>query len=150
MTVAHKLPASRETVENNAVAKASPNPNSASRNFTHTSAAVDCSHCASRPGLERVDGLTFIELATVEPTASQPSILPWNGQSRSPCTKSLRNRHLPSREATQECSPPRKRWVKESGTQSSRRAAKDPDFVVLTCQVCHFWFRFSCANLLAS
>jgi hypothetical protein len=43
------LPASPDTVEINAAPKASPNPTSASKNFTHTSADADCSHAAARP-----------------------------------------------------------------------------------------------------
>src|ERR1700686_3926544 len=71
ITVAQTLPASRETVENNADAKATPKPTSASRNLTQTSAAADCSHCARRPGTEGVD---FNGLAYAEPTRFEPSI----------------------------------------------------------------------------
>ena len=90
MTVAQRFPASRETVEKSAVAKASPRPTSASRNLTQTSAEADCSHCATRPGWAQ-EGLDFNGLAYAEPTRSQPSIPRWNGQSRSACGESVRN-----------------------------------------------------------
>ena len=48
MTDAHRLPASREAVENNAAANARPNPTSASKNFSHTSTEAECSHCRTR------------------------------------------------------------------------------------------------------
>src|ERR1700736_3635801 len=55
MTVAQRFPASRETVENSAAAKASPNPTRASRNFAHTSAAGECSHRNTGPEPEALD-----------------------------------------------------------------------------------------------
>ena len=72
MTVAQTLPASRDTVENNAVANARPRPTSASRNLTQTSAEPDCNHWARRPGRDEVD---FNGLAYAEPTSLEPSIL---------------------------------------------------------------------------
>src|SRR5438477_593949 len=88
MMVVQRLPASRDTVENSAVAKAKPRPISASRNLSQTSAPADCSHCATRTGSDELD---FNGLAYVEPTSPQPSILWWNGQSRTACEESLRN-----------------------------------------------------------
>ena len=55
MTVAQRLPASRDTVENRAEAKASPNPRSASKNLIHTSAEAVCSHCTMRLEAEEPD-----------------------------------------------------------------------------------------------
>src|SRR6266853_6929413 len=55
MTVAQRFPASRDTVENSAAAKASPNPTRASRNFAHTSAAGECSHSNTGPEPEALD-----------------------------------------------------------------------------------------------
>src|ERR1700730_11682445 len=69
ITVAHRLPASRETVEKSAVAKAIPRPTRASRNLTQTSPEADCSHRVSRPDK---DGLDFNGLAYPEPTSSEP------------------------------------------------------------------------------
>src|SRR5271165_2614784 len=71
MMVAQRLPASRDTVEKSAAAKASPSPTSASRNLTQTSAEADCSHCPSRFGMDGLgaEGLDFNGLAYVEPTS---------------------------------------------------------------------------------
>src|ERR1700689_2971306 len=93
MMVAQRLPASRETVEKSAAAKASARPGSESRNLIHTSAEADCTHCASRFGSEglAVEAFDFNGLAYVEPTSVEPSIPRWNGQSRSACRKSVRN-----------------------------------------------------------
>jgi hypothetical protein len=81
MTVAQTLPASRETVENSAAPNAMPNPTSARRNLTQTSAAVDCSHCATRPVPEAAlfDGFAYAEftgssLASTERTDNQDQV----------------------------------------------------------------------------
>jgi hypothetical protein len=89
MTVAQTFPASRDTVEKSAAPNASPNPTNASRNFTHTSAEADCSHCAIRLGTEE---LGFTGLTYAEATRSEPSIPRQNGQSTSAVQKSVRNR----------------------------------------------------------
>src|ERR1700704_1729088 len=88
ITVAHTFPASRETVEKSAVAKARPSPTSASRNLTQTSAEADCSHWAIREGAEAP---AFNGLAKEEATNSEPSILCGNGQSGFTCRESVRN-----------------------------------------------------------
>src|SRR5579864_625974 len=88
MTVAQRLPASRDTVENKAEAKASPNPKSASKNLIHTSGEVDCSHCATRLEVEESDRSGLVR---AEPTEFEPSILGQNGQSGTACRKSDRN-----------------------------------------------------------
>src|ERR1700736_1616354 len=77
--VARILPASRDTVEKSAEAKARPRPTRASKNLTQTSLVPDCSHCTKRLG---ADGGDFNELAYAEPISSEPSIVRWNGQSR--------------------------------------------------------------------
>lgn len=89
--VAQRLPASRETVEKSAEAKASPNPTSDSRNFAQTSAFADCSHSATRPGVEDPD---FNGLATAEPISFEASIPEQNGQSATDCRESVRNLRL--------------------------------------------------------
>src|ERR1700719_1411129 len=88
MTVAQRLPESRDTVENRAEANAKPNPKSASKNLIHTSAEADCSHCTTRLEAEESDRSG---LATAEPTEFEPSILGQNGQSGTACTESVRN-----------------------------------------------------------
>src|SRR5437899_8121652 len=82
MTVAHRFPASRDTVEKRAAANAIPNPTSASRNFTHTSAAADCSHWVRRAA---VDGLDFTESGYVECTARSLTSAEKNEQSSMTC-----------------------------------------------------------------
>src|ERR1700722_7712393 len=117
MTVAHTLPASRETGENNAPPNASPSPTSASRNFTHTSADEDCSHCASRPGVPGPGVSDFNGLAYAETTHFEPSILPANRQSRSPGAKSVRN--WPGCEISAGCPISRAHLAREVGISSS-------------------------------
>src|SRR5579863_522858 len=109
MTVAQRLPASREMVEKSAAANASPNPMSASRNLTQISAEADCSHWESRPA-----GTDFSGLACAEATNFQPSTPGQNEQSGSNCRPSVRNREGLA------CSG----WI--SCASSPRRSSREP------------------------
>src|SRR5580692_4773516 len=134
MTVAQTLPASRDTVENKAVAKARPSPTSASRNLTQTSAEADWSHWARRLG---TDWLDFNGLAYAEPTSSEPSIVGRNGQSRSGCGESVRN-------LREQGSIWHSRAKRHSGNTEGATSS-DSDFVVLP-----FWTRRNSAPQLAA